>query len=103
MTHIVLQEGLAKYYLPVIVNQTILNVSSDHLCSAEVFPEGLFSSLGIFRFTLSKRALFPTWCVRQAARLSAADCVGMATVILELFGSSRPGPAYKGSDNSAPW
>lgn len=48
MTHIVLQGGLAKYYLPVIVNQTILNVSSDHLCSAEVFPEGLFSSLGFF-------------------------------------------------------
>lgn len=34
MTHIVLQGGLAKYYLLVIVNQTILNVSSDHLCSA---------------------------------------------------------------------
>lgn len=49
MTHIVLQGGLAKYYLPVIVNQTILNVSSDHLCSAKVFPEGLFS---FFRFFL---------------------------------------------------
>lgn len=40
MTHIVLQGGLAKYYLPVIVNQTILNVSLDHLCSAEVFFPG---------------------------------------------------------------
>lgn len=52
MTHIVLQGGLAKYYLPVIVNQTILNVSTDHLCSAEVSPEGLYSSLDIFLFAL---------------------------------------------------
>lgn len=48
MTHIVLQGGLAKYYLPVIVNQTILNVSTDHLCSAEVSPEGLYSFLDFF-------------------------------------------------------
>lgn len=47
MTHIVLQGGLAKYYLPVIVNQTILNVSTDHLCSAEVSSEGLCTSLDI--------------------------------------------------------
>lgn len=52
MTHIVLQGGLAKYYLPVIVNQTILNVSTDHLCSAEVSSEGLCTSLDILFFCL---------------------------------------------------
>lgn len=102
MTHIVLQGGLAKYYLPVIVNQTILNVSSDHLCSAEVFPEGLFGSLRVFLLYLKQTYPLPNLACK-AVQLGAADRVGMLTVILDLPGSSHPGPACNGSDNSAPW
>lgn len=83
MTHIVLQGGLAKYYHPVIVNQTILNVSMDHLCSAEVSPEGLYSSWDLFLALISGNMPFS-----QPETGCTAQCwVGILAVILGLSGT----------------
>lgn len=91
MTHIVLQGGLAKYYLPVIVNQAILNVSMYHLCSAEVSPECLYSSLNIFFcFNFRKPALFPM-CEMCETGCTAQSWVGILAVILGLSGTSHLG------------
>lgn len=59
MTHIVLQGGLAKYYLPVIVNQTILNVSLDHLCSVVVFSRGCLAP-EVFYLSFKQALSFPS-------------------------------------------